>query len=73
MIDNEWLFNLILIDFILFLLCDLIEYVLFMKSVLKEHRNIVSGPGSPFVSFLLLFCICCNCEFLCMQWRKMNK
>ena len=37
MIDDEWLFNLILIDFSLISLCDLIEYVLFMNSVLKEH------------------------------------
>ena len=31
MMDDEWLFNLILNDFSLILLCDLIEYVL------KEH------------------------------------
>ena len=34
--DDEWLFNLILIDFSLILLCDLIKYVLFMNLVLME-------------------------------------
>ena len=37
MMDDEWLFYLTLIDFSVILLCDLIEYVLFMNSVLKEH------------------------------------
>ena len=40
MMDDEWLCNLILIDFSLILLCDLIEYVLFMNSIL---RNIVTS------------------------------
>ena len=37
MMDDERLFNLILIDFSLILLCDLIAYVLFMNSILMEH------------------------------------
>ena len=34
MMDDERLFNLILIDFSLILLCDLIEYVLFILLLL---------------------------------------